>query len=68
MPRNVISSVCAIGVANTISTSTPPAIVNQVLTSALRTTSPRLMASSSRFAVGSSERSVSSRSSATGMP
>src|SRR5271170_3750544 len=44
--------------------SVPPAMRNQVFTSALLTTSPRRIASSSRFGVGSSVRSLASRSSA----
>jgi hypothetical protein len=63
-PRNVAARLAAIGGASTISTKVPPASMNQVLTSALLTTSPRLIASSSRFGVGSSVRSLSSRSSA----
>jgi hypothetical protein len=61
---NVACRLPAAGGANTMSTKVPPPIMNQVLTSALLTTSPRLIASSSRFGVGSSVRSVSSRSSA----
>src|SRR5436853_7524882 len=45
--------------------SVAPAITNQVLTSWLLTTSPRSSASSRRFWVGSSDRSVSSPSSDT---
>jgi hypothetical protein len=45
---------------NAISSSDAPAMMNQVLTSWLLTTSPRLSASSRRFWVGSSERSLSS--------
>ena len=43
---------------NAISTSVAPAMMNQVLTSWLLTTSPRLSASSRRFCVGSSVFSV----------
>ena len=40
--------------------SVPPAIMNQVLTSMLRATSPRRIASSRRLGVGSSVRSFES--------
>src|SRR3984885_2869850 len=60
----MVSRLVAAGAAKTISTIVPPAIVNQVETSVLLTTSPRLMASSRRRGVGSSVCSVSSRSSA----
>src|SRR5581483_5029262 len=50
---------------NETRTSAPPAMMNQVLTSWLLTTSPRLSASSRRFCVGSSVFSELSVSSAT---
>jgi len=52
---------------NAINTSVAPAMMNQVLTSWLLTTSPRLSASSKRFWVGSSVFSVLSVS-AMGVP
>ena len=50
----------AIGAANTMIISVPPAMANQVFTSMLLTTSPRRSASSSRRGVGSSVRSFAS--------
>jgi hypothetical protein len=50
----------AIGAANTMIVSVPPAIMNQVFTSMLLATSPRRSASSSRRGVGSSVRSFDS--------
>src|SRR6266851_3151099 len=63
-PRSVVVIPCPIGAENAIRISVAAAMTNQVLTSWLLATSPRSSASSSRFWVGSSERSVSSRSSA----
>src|SRR5216683_5133119 len=63
-PRNVASNPLPIAPENDMRISVPAEMMNQVLTSWLLTTSPRSSASSSRFWVGSSERSVSSRSSA----
>src|SRR5688572_18310128 len=58
-PRNVVDSPLLMLPAKAASISVAPAITNQVETSWLLTTSPRLIASSSRFCVGSCERSVS---------
>src|SRR5947199_10394367 len=63
-PRSVVVMPMPIVPEKPISSSVPPAITNQVLTSWLLITSPRSSASSRRFWVGSSDRSVSSRSSA----
>jgi hypothetical protein len=67
-PRNVACRLDAIGAANSIIISVPPAKVNQVFTSMLLTTSPWRSASSRRRGVGSSVRSfVSVLSSAIGL-
>ena len=63
-PRMVVVRSLLMVPENAISTSAAPAIMNQVLTSWLLTTSPRLRASSRRFCVGSSVLLVSSDSSA----
>ena len=68
MPRIVVVRSLLIGPENAISTSVAPAMTNQVLTSWLLTTSPRLSASSSRFWVGSSVLSVFAGSSAMQAP
>jgi hypothetical protein len=59
-PRNVACRLDAIGAANTMIASVPPAMANQVFTSMLLTTSPRRCASSRRRGVGSSVRSFDS--------
>ena len=63
-PRMVVVRSALMPPENAISTSVAPAMMNQVLTSWLLTTSPRLSASSRRFCVGSSVFSVLSVSSA----
>jgi hypothetical protein len=63
-PASVAFRLVPISVENDISTSVAPEMMNQVETSWLLATSPRLSASSSRFWVGSSDFSVSSVSSA----
>ncbi len=66
-PRMVTARLLLMLPENAISTSVPPAMMNQVLTSWLLTTSPRLSASSRRFCVGSSVFSVLSVLSASAM-
>ncbi len=63
-PRMVVVRLALMLPENAISTSVAPLMMNQVLTSWLLTTSPRLSASSKRFWVGSSVFSVLSVSSA----
>src|SRR5712691_1199516 len=65
-PRKMVARPAPIEPEKIIRLSAAAAMTNQVLTSWLLTTSPRSIASSSRFWVGSSERSAWSRSSATG--
>src|SRR4051812_41567561 len=65
-PRSVVVTPPIMSPENPIRIRVAQAITNQVLTSWLLATSPRSSASSSRFWVGSSERSVSSWPSAMG--